>query len=100
MIIYYVTCKNEKEAKKIIKELLDRKLISCGNIIPSKSIYEWKGKLKEESEIILIIKTLDRHQETVKNIIREFNSYDLPAILKIDARANEEYLSWMENIIK
>jgi len=100
MIIYYVTCKNEEEARKIAKELLKRKLVACANILKSKAVYEWEGKLKEELEAILLLKTLDRQEEAVKNIIRELHSYDLPAILKIDARANEEYLSWMESVIK
>ena len=100
MIIYYVPCKDNKEAKKIAKELLKQKLIACANITPSESIYIWEGKIKEEKESILIIKTLDRWEEEVKETIKKIHSYDLPAIIKITGRANEEYLSWMESVVE
>ncbi|NQU98051.1 divalent-cation tolerance protein CutA [Candidatus Woesearchaeota archaeon] len=100
MILYYVPCKDKKEAKKIAKELLKEKLIACANIVDSDSIYEWEGKLKEEKEAIMFIKTLDRCEEEVKDKIRELHSYDIPAIIKITGRANKEYLSWMEGCVK
>ena len=100
MIIYYVPCKDNKEAKKIAKELINQKLIACANILPSESIYVWEGKIKEEKESILIIKTLDRWEEEVKETIKKLHSYDLPAIIKLTGRVNEEYLSWMESVVE
>ncbi|MAG38595.1 divalent-cation tolerance protein CutA [Candidatus Woesearchaeota archaeon] len=100
MKLYYSPCKNKAEAKKIAKELLKEKLISCANIVPCESIYEWDGELKEESEAILFVKTIDKYEEEVKDKIRELHSYDLPCILKINGRINEEYLSWMESVIQ
>lgn len=100
MILFYVPCKDNKEAKKIAKELLKEKLIACANIIPSTSIYEWENKIVEKDEVILIIKTLDKHEEDVKTKIKELHSYDIPSIIRIVGRINIEYLSWMENIIK
>ena len=66
---------------------------------PCETMYEWEGELKEENEVVLIIKTLDKQEEEVKHRIRELHSYDLPAILKITARGNEEYVAWMETKI-
>ncbi len=100
MIIYYVSCKDKEEAKRIAKELLRRRLISCANIMQSDSIYVWEGEQKDHPESILLVKTLERCEEDVKDAIRELSSYDLPAIIKIVGRANEEFLSWMESQIK
>ncbi len=100
MIIYYITCKDKDEAKKIATKLIDSKLISCANILQSESIYYWEGKLKEHPESILLVKTLDRCEEEVKDTVRELSSYDMPAIIRVNGRANEEFLSWMETQIK
>jgi len=100
MILYYVPCKDKKEAKMIAKELLKQKLIACANIVPAESIYEWEGELKEETEAILLVKTLDRWEEEARDAIRELHSYDIPAIIKLNARVNKEYLSWMEGCIR
>lgn len=96
MILFYVPCKNKEEAKKIAKELLKEKLIACANILDSESIYEWKEKLKEESEAIMLIKTFERVEKEVKNKIMDLHSYDTPAIIKIIGKANKEYLEWMK----
>jgi len=95
-----VPCKDEKEAKKIAKHLIQKKLIACANIVPSSSIYEWEGKIKDEKEAILLIKTLDRCEEQVKEEIKNVHSYDIPAIIRLGGRVNEEYLSWMESVIE
>jgi len=100
MILYYVTCKDKEESKRIAQELLKKKIISCANIMQSDSVYEWGGELKEHPESILLVKTLNRTEEEVKDAIRELSSYDLPAIIKVEGKINEEYLNWMEEKIK
>ncbi len=95
MIIIYVTCKNNKEAEKIAKYLLDKKLIACANILASKSLYHWKGKLEKQSEAILLLKTTESKFDTVTSAVKKLHSYKIPCILKIKADANEEYLSWL-----
>ena len=100
MIIYYVPCKDKKESKKIAKKLLEKKLISCANILPGDSVYTWEGEIKEGKESFLIVKTVDRHEEVVKEEIKKMHSYDLPAIIRSESRINEEYLAWMESVIK
>jgi len=100
MIIFYIPCKDKKEAKTIAKELLKEKIIACSNILNSDSIYKWEGKIKEETEAILLLKTLDRWEEEVKERVMELHSYDAPAIIKLTGKANDKYLTWMENCVK
>lgn len=100
MIMFYAPCKNKKEARSIAKALLEKKLIACANIFPSESIYEWEGKLRQEKESILIIKTLNRQESEVKKTIKQLHSYDTPAIIKLTGVVNQKYLSWMEKTIK
>ena len=40
------------------RELVKSKLAACVNVIPNlTSIYEWEGKIEEDSECLLMIKT-------------------------------------------
>ncbi|KHN75157.1 Protein CutA -like protein [Toxocara canis] len=56
--VVYVTVPNITVAKQIAREVVTGKLAACVNIIPSvTSVYEWEGKLEEESELLLIMKT-------------------------------------------
>ncbi|MBI2135667.1 divalent-cation tolerance protein CutA [Candidatus Woesearchaeota archaeon] len=95
MIIAYITCRNNAEAQKIAKYLLDKKLIACANILGSKSLYRWKGKLEKQNEAILLLKTTESKFESVKQTVKKMHSYKVPCILKLKAEANDEYFSWL-----
>ena len=44
---FYITAPNKKEAEKIAKKLLDKKLIACANVISKvNSYFAWKTKFK------------------------------------------------------
>ncbi|XP_076414449.1 protein CutA isoform X3 [Peromyscus maniculatus bairdii] len=54
----FVTCPNEKVAKEIARAVVEKRLAACVNLIPQiTSIYEWKGKIEEDSEVLMMIKT-------------------------------------------
>ena len=100
MDLIYITCKDEKEAVKISKYLLEKRLIACSNIFPIRSMYWWKGKIQDEKEFVIITKTLDKHYNKIKEEVSKIHSYDIPCILKIDAEANESYGQWVKKEIK
>uniref|UniRef100_A0A7N5K7R2 CutA divalent cation tolerance homolog n=1 Tax=Ailuropoda melanoleuca TaxID=9646 RepID=A0A7N5K7R2_AILME len=50
----FVTCPNEKVAKEIARAVVEKRLAACVNLIPQiTSIYEWKGKIEEDSEVLM-----------------------------------------------
>ncbi|KYO47857.1 CutA-like protein [Alligator mississippiensis] len=54
----FITCPNETVAKEIARAVVEKHLAACVNIMPQiTSIYEWKGKIEEDSEVLLMIKT-------------------------------------------
>ena len=99
MTILYVTCKDKAEAKKISKHLLNKNLIACANIFPIESIYKWENKIKEDSEIVILLKTSDNHIKKINEEIKSIHSYDIPCILQIDAKANKEFQDWVNSQI-
>jgi periplasmic divalent cation tolerance protein len=98
--IIYITCPNIEEAKNIAKELLEKKLIACANMLPIESLYVWEDKLTEDKEIVLLLKTKQEKANIVEEEIKKIHSYDIPCILKLDAEANPEYNKWVEEQIK
>jgi periplasmic divalent cation tolerance protein len=73
----------EQQAVEISEELVVRRLATCVNIIPClRSIYRWKGKVCEDSEYLLIIKTRRTLFPAVSDAIREIHSYEMPEVLE------------------
>ncbi|XP_053545111.1 protein CutA isoform X1 [Bombina bombina] len=67
----YVTCPNETVAKDIARGLVEKKLAACVNLIPQiTSIYEWKGKIEEDNEILLMIKTRSSKVSALAEYVR------------------------------
>ena len=95
MILIYMTNPTEEEARRIARHLLDRRLIACGNIFQTDSIYRWKEKIKDEKEFVLIAKTRPELYEKVRAEVEAIHSYDCPCIIRIDADANPAYIDWV-----
>ena len=97
LIYIFWTCRDKQEAKKIIHELLDQRLIACASIFPEvESIYRWEGKIEESQEVKVILKTSLKHFDSVQNYIQAHCSYEVPEILQVDVvQGNPRYLAWV-----
>lgn len=80
----------------IAKSLLEEKLAACVNIAQVKSYFVWDGKLSDETEELMIIKTENRLIDRVKSRIKELHNYQIPEIIVIPILDGEEnYLHWI-----
>ena len=100
MTLIYITCKDDEEAVKISKHLLEKRLIACSNIHPIRSLYWWEGKIQDEKEVVIIATTLEKNYGKIKEEVSKLHSYDVPCILKIDAEANESYDKWVNDEVR
>lgn len=101
IILIYITNSSKKEARKVAKHLLDKKLVVCANFFDGvNSLYPWKGKMADETECQLIVKTLEKHYEEIVKEIEKIHSYSIPCIIKIKAEANNKYFNWLKNEVK
>jgi periplasmic divalent cation tolerance protein len=92
----------EQQAVEISEELIARRLATCVNIVPClRSIYRWKGKICEDTEYLLLIKTPMKLFEGVSAAIREYHSYELPEILALPvAAAEENFHQWVLQMVE
>src|SRR5260221_10274395 len=93
---------SKEEAQKIARALVDQHHAACVNIVgPMESTFWWKGKRHDETEYLLVIKTMDDALDHVRNAIRELHSYELPefTVLCVDS-GSREYLDWIEGCVR
>ena len=99
-LILFVTTAFEQEAATIGRTLVEEGLAACANIIPSiRSLYRWKGKIRDERETLIIIKSREDLFEKIRSRIKELHSYEVPEItaIKLD-RGDADYLQWIETV--
>jgi len=94
--LVYTTTKDEKEAKEIAKALVEEKLAACTNIFPIRSIYRWKGKICDEKEAAIFIKTKKELVDEVIKRVKELHSYEVPDIISIlIEKGYADFLKWI-----
>ena len=64
----FTTTENEDDARRIAKDLVEKRLVACAQVIgPIGSTYRWKGKIEEEQEWLCILKSrYDRYEKLEK----------------------------------
>ena len=71
--------------------------MACVNIGASmRSIYRWNGKICEDEEVPLMIKTTwGRHQAAIQRLV-ELHPYDVPEAIVVPVLGGHApYLSWV-----
>jgi periplasmic divalent cation tolerance protein len=101
-VFVYITTKNKNEAQLIGKTIVSERLVACVNIMDGmNSIYWWEGKLCEDSEAVLIAKTVDSLLDQLVSRVKELHSYKVPCIITMPiTKGNPEYLSWISEQVK
>ena len=98
---FYITAPNKKEAGRIAKKLLDKRLIACANVINKvNSYFVWKNKIQNSKEIIICGKTTLRNQKKIIKVVKSIHSYSVPCIIFFDIKnGNKDFLKWIEQSV-
>jgi periplasmic divalent cation tolerance protein len=96
--LIYITAGNRDEALVIARELVSSRLAACANILAgTTSIYHWEGKVCEEDEVSLILKTRDDLVGRLVEKVREMHSYDCPCVVSLPiSGGNADFLDWID----
>ena len=99
LVLVMVTFPDEDSAKSMIEKVLNERLAACILHKQVNSSYIWQGQNQEEQEVLVLFKTNKTNFEQLEQYISTHHPYDIPAILKIDASANQDYQNWIDSII-
>ena len=101
-VVILVTVANRREGRQIARHLVEARLAACVNITQTiQSIYRWKGKLVEDKEFLLVIKSARPLFPEVKTAITRMHSYQTPEIICLPIiEGSEDYLRWISDSLE
>ena len=96
-LVVLCTSPDEATAERIARELVTGRLAACvSRVGPLRSTYLWQGDLKDEPEVLLVIKTLRGRYEELEMRLRALHPYEVPEIIALPILAgSKQYLAWM-----
>lgn len=96
------TVGSARQAKEIGRQVVEEGLAACVTLQPGcLSIYPWEGRLEEEPECLMIIKTVDERLEDLERRLSQLHPYELPEFVALAPSAvGEAYLSWVQGLCK
>jgi periplasmic divalent cation tolerance protein len=101
--VVLVTCGSLKEARKIARGVVEKRLAACVNIGTAavESVYWWKGKVETGREFLLVMKTTAARLKALEKEVKKLHSYDVPEFVVLEiAGGSTEYLRWVEQSVR
>jgi periplasmic divalent cation tolerance protein len=82
--------------------IVEKKLGACVNVVREvKSTYWWEGKIENDREGLLIVKTTVERFPELKQKVKEVHPYCVPEIIAIPILdGNEDYLKWVDESVR
>jgi periplasmic divalent cation tolerance protein len=96
-VLIYSTFPSAEAAAEVGKELVEERLAACVNILPGmRSIYRWEGRIAQDTEAVMIIKTRASLAGAVMATTKRRHSYTNPALLVIPLEGGAaDYVGWL-----
>ena len=88
---------SREDARRLAAILVEEKLAACVQLLPIESFYRWEGKVQNESEVLLLIKTRTALFDAAMARIRSEHPYSVPEIVGWPFSAGHlPYLDWID----
>ncbi len=96
-LVVLCTCPDEATATRIATALLAEKLAACVNCVAGiRSMYQWDGQMRDDTEVLLVIKTSAARYAALEAALRTRHPYEMPEIIALPVLAGAaDYLNWI-----
>jgi periplasmic divalent cation tolerance protein len=95
--VVLTTTATEEEAQSLAHGIVEARLGACVQIQPVQSFYRWQGKLCNEAEFRLSIKTTAMRYAALERFIQKHHSYETPELVQIAITTGSAgYLQWLD----
>jgi periplasmic divalent cation tolerance protein len=101
-VVVLTTVGRDFDAKSLARELVEARLAACVNIVPAiESVYRWEGKVAEDGEQLLLIKTVEERLDELQAALIAKHPYDLPEIVVIVMdHIRGKYREWLMEAVE
>lgn len=97
MAIFYLTCANDREADKISKALLEKRLVACAKKLLVTSMFRWKEKINNAKEVLVMYESVEENFDKINAVVKKLHSYETYVLFSIPvAKTTKEVEDWLK----
>lgn len=102
MLLVMSTFANEDDAARVVRVLVEERLIACGNLLPgARSLYRWQDEIKDEREVVALMKTRKQDWSALMSRLHDLHPYDVPECIALRiASGSPRYMAWLEESLE
>jgi periplasmic divalent cation tolerance protein len=96
-VLVMTTLPADADAAAFARTIVDARLAACVNVLPAMdSIYRWEGRVEQETERQLLLKTSTERLPELWEQVRRLHPYDVPEFVVLPiVDGNDAYLRWI-----
>lgn len=100
-LMVFTTFANETDAERVVRTLVEERLIACGNLVPGvRSLYRWEGKVADEREVMVVMKSRKQDWPALMSRLSELHPYKTPECVAVRiASGAPAYMTWLESVL-
>ncbi len=97
VVTVFVTVPSRESGLALARQVVEESLAACVNVVPNvTSIFRWKGKVTEEEEVLLMLKSSAGKVPALIARVAELHTYEVPEVLSLRVEDGfGPYLDWV-----
>ena len=100
-LVVLITAPSQEKAAELGRAVVEERLAACANLVPGvRSIYRWEGKVCDDAEVLLVLKTRRELFERLEARVKALHPYSVPEIIGLPIEAGHApYLKWIADAV-
>jgi periplasmic divalent cation tolerance protein len=97
LCVVILSAPSEELAETLARTLIEERFAACVHLLPrGRSLYRWQGKVCDDSETSLLVKTTRARAAALLARARDLHPYEVPEVLVLPVVDGlPEYLEWV-----
>ena len=101
MTVYFLTCKDDFEAEKISKVLLEKRLVACAKKFPVNSSFWWKSHIDNAGEVVVMFESIEENFDKIEKQAKKLSSYETYILFSIPvSKTTKEVEKWLKKELR
>ena len=96
-VLVLTTTGADFDARALAHALVEARLAACVNIVERiHSVYRWEGRVMDDAEQLLVIKTSDERVEALREELFQRHPYEVPEFVVVPiGETSDAYGAWV-----